>query len=69
MHVISQFNGRKQLPAYYDNIYSALDAMPKSATLRNKADTLNDAGLTTASGLEWNRVRVMNYIRTTPRSI
>lgn len=50
-------------PEFYTTTDDIVRALRPMSTLRRIADHLNGLGITTASGLTWNRERVSQYIR------
>lgn len=62
------FGERHQDAAYYRDVFDIIDIFRITSTLRETADTLNCLGMLTPTGLPWTRMRVNNFIRTTPRS-
>lgn len=63
-NAVPGFGAKLKTPEFYQAVNSILAVLRPVASLRVMADALNRAGLTTASGLEWNRLRVSNYLRT-----
>jgi hypothetical protein len=61
------FGGRQQHADYYTAVFKIVDRLKPTATLRSMAAVLNEAGLSTPSGLAWNRQRLSNFTRTTQR--
>jgi hypothetical protein len=59
------FGGKLQSPAYYAGCNSIIATLRKMATLRTISNHLNRAGFLTPTGLEWNKDRLANYLRST----
>lgn len=59
------FHGKLRTPEFYTAISSVIKANGRMTTLRKHAERLNQLGLTTPSGLVWNRDRVRNFIKNT----
>lgn len=63
MSVRPTFGGRVRAPAYYNQILAFVTPLRETLTLRAICTSLNTAGLTTPSGLAWNKVRLANFLR------
>jgi len=59
------FHAKLRTPEFYATITSIIRAGGRITRLRAHAERLNALGLTTPSGLPWNKERVRNYIRNT----
>lgn len=59
------FGGRLRTQTYYEGVNSIIHNMRPLATLRTIAKHLNTAQFLTPSGLQWNRERLANYLRST----
>ncbi|MYM65414.1 hypothetical protein GTP45_01025 [Pseudoduganella sp. FT55W] len=59
------FGGRLNNDDYYTAVNRIISTLRPVASLRIIANHLTKAGFQTASGLEWNRHRVSDYIRNT----
>jgi hypothetical protein len=66
MSVKPTFGGRVRASDYYDQIVAFITPLRETLTLRAICAALNTAGLTTPSGLPWNKVRLANFIRSAP---
>lgn len=62
-HVIPQFGRPLQSADYYELVDGLINALRPNSTLRTVANHLQSAGLRTPSGLDWTRMRVMQYVR------
>ena len=56
------FGGRARAADYYAAIFALIDPLRSTTTLRGIAAVLNAAGLSTPSGLPWNRMRVSGFL-------
>jgi hypothetical protein len=63
MSVKPAFGGRLRASAYYDQILAFVTPLRETQTLNAICTALNTAGLTTPSGLPWNKVRLSNFLR------
>jgi hypothetical protein len=63
MSVRPTFGGRLRASAYYDQVLAFITPLRETLTLNAICTALNTAGLTTPSGLIWNKVRLANFIR------
>lgn len=57
------FHGKHRLPAYYEALATQIKLHRRTITLRELAEKLNAARLTTPTGLLWDRARLANHIR------
>ena len=64
MSVKPTFGGRLRASAYYTQVLSFVTPLRETQTLSAICAALNTAGLTTPSGLAWNKVRLANFLRT-----
>lgn len=64
MSIKPTFGGPLQPSTYYAEIFSFVAPLRDRITLRAICEALNNAGLTTPSGLPWNKVRLANFVRT-----
>lgn len=58
-----EFGAKKMLPEYYTTVNSIIAVLRPVATLRVMAEHLNNAGLSTPSGLPFDRQRLAAYLR------
>jgi len=63
MSVKPTFGGCLRPHAYYIQINALVCALRETSTLNAICAALNTAGLTTPSGLSWNKVRLANFLR------
>lgn len=57
------FGKQLRTPDFYEQCDDIVRALRPMSTLRTIANHLNSLGIRTASGLEWNRERVSQYVR------
>jgi hypothetical protein len=57
------FGKQLRTPDHYQQCDDIVRALRPMSTLRTIANHMNSLGIRTASGLEWNRERVSQYIR------
>jgi hypothetical protein len=57
------FGGQLRTPDFYSTVDGIIGVLRPMSTLRTIAIHLNGLGIRTASGLEWDRGRVAQYIR------
>jgi hypothetical protein len=57
------FGGRARPEAFYAYISAAIAELRPATSLREIAEILNSYGLRTARNLEWNKTRVVAFIR------
>lgn len=65
LHAPPSFGGRLNKDDYYNTVNGIINVLRPASSLRVIANHLTKAGFQTASGLEWNRHRVSDYIRNT----
>lgn len=58
------FGGPRQPNSYYSTVRALIHELQPTSTLRSLSVDLNNRGFTTPTGLEWNRDRLANFIRT-----
>lgn len=56
------FHGRLRQPDFYTAAVTIIKQHRRLMTLREVAEKLNAASLTTPTGLSWNRARLANFI-------
>lgn len=59
------FGGRLQTPEFYASVNGVINTLRKVASLRTIAEALNQAGLSTPTGMTWNKGRLANYLGST----
>lgn len=57
------FGGRTRPASYYAEIRAAIAALRPETSLRDIASALNRAGLRTARDLEWDKTRIVAFLR------
>lgn len=57
------FGGRTRPASYYAEIRAVIASLRPATSLREIAETMNRAGLRTARDLEWNKTRVVAFLR------
>ena len=57
------FGGKLQPDEFYSTVSTVVSTLRHRATLRTICLHLNGLNLKTASGLEWNRARLANFIQ------
>lgn len=63
LSAIPKFGSPLCTPLYYEQTDSIVRALRPHSTLRKIAEVLQDQGLRTPAGKDWNRMRVAYYIR------
>ena len=58
-----KFGGARQPDSYYTTVLALVHELGPTSTLRSLSEELNSRGLTTPTGLAWNRDRLSNFIR------
>lgn len=56
------FHGKLRQPEFYEAAVTIIKRHRRLVTLREVAEKLNAANLTTPTGLSWNRARLANFI-------
>lgn len=59
-----KFGGRLNVDSYYRQTSEIIKVLRPTASLRIISDHLNGQGFKTPTGLDWNRDRLANHIRT-----
>lgn len=62
-NAVPAFGGRRKTPEYYTNISNIVRILKGKAPLSIIAAHLNSQGMTTPTGLPFNRDRLIRYIK------
>ena len=59
-----QFGGKLNVDSYYREVNAVIKVLRPTASLRIISEHLNGQGFKTPTGLDWNRDRLANHIKT-----